>query len=313
MQLVRYGGGDDLCVANVLLHLTAPLPPEAGGAWTTLRELVRAAMAAALARAHADGVPACDFLPAAGAVRLADSAFEVALLVSAAPPPAPAGAPPLAGTRACLFHHGWLHGEEVAARAGGGGGGGVQAYPLLGFFSARGCVRGDPGDGDAWDGLAAPLSPQCPPAPLLLQPFDQHAHTTEAHNGLGREGYIQQFMEELGASLEDATAAADAEAAASEMEGWHVGADGARVQFSGADCGAAWVVCVDARPGAAVAPRALLTLLLVVADPALHGAVRAVADGVGAGGAAPRDVLSKLAAAAPMIAPLIAGGAAEPF
>lgn len=150
----------------------------------------------------------------------------------------------------------------------------AQSYPLIGFFGARGCVRSDPGDGDVWDSLAAPLAPS--PAQLVLQPFDQHAHPTDA------------------------------------MTGWSVGSDGARAQFSGAGVGAAWVVCVDARR---VEPshRALLSLLLVVEDAAAHDAVRAVAAGVGDAGAAPRDVLARLAAAVPALAPLVEGGAAAPF
>jgi hypothetical protein len=324
LQLVRYGGGDGMAAAAVLLHLSAPLPRGAGGAWAPLREAVRAAAAAALARAHAEGGMAAGFLPAAGASAppLHDGCFEVALVVSAPPPPAAhEGAPPLSGTRACLFHHGWLHGGEVGARAASGGGGGVQAFPLIGAFCARGCVRADPGDGDAWDDLAAPLAAAAPPPPppLQLAPFDQHAHTVEVYNGLGREGYIAQRVAELGEGAEEAAAAADAEAAAAGMQGWHVGADGARAQFAGAGAGAVWVACVDARRGGegagapAPAPRALLTLLLVVADPAAQAAVRAVADGVGEAGAAPRDVLARLAAAAPALAPLLEAGAAEPF
>jgi hypothetical protein len=301
LQLVRYGGGEDIRVADVLLHLSAVLPASA----TALRELVRAAAAAAVARAHAEGVPAADHLPD----RLdALDAVDVAIVVSAAPPRAPAGSAPLQSTRACFFHHGWLHGDTVSARTLAGDGSGVQSYPLIGAFAARGCVRVDKGDGDAWDDLAAPFSAAS--TSLLLKPFDQHAHTTEIYNGLGREGFIRQYQEELTLTVEEATAAADAELAAFSLQGWHVGSDGARAQFAG-DVGATWVVCVDARRSAegepAPSPRAVLSLLLIVADPALHAAVRAVGDCVGEDGAASRDVLARLIAAVPALAPFISG------
>jgi hypothetical protein len=200
----------------------------------------------------------------------------------------------------------------------------VQAFPLVGAFGAAGCVRADPGDaGDAWGGsLSAPLAAGAAAA-AAVAPFDQHAHTTAAYNGLQREGLIAQWVAEAGATLAEATAAADAEAAAFAMQGWHVGSDGARVQVAGGEgAGGAWVACVDARRGgegggeggAAPPPRCLLSLLLVVPDdPAAHGAVRKVAGGVCEAGAAPRDVLASLAAAAPALAPLLAGGLAGPL
>lgn len=300
LSLVRYGGGEDIRVADVLFHHSAVLPASA----TALRELVRAAAAAAIARAHAEGVPAAVYLPD----RLdALDAFDVAIVVSAAPPRAPAGSAPLQSTRACFFHHGWLHGDTVSARTLAGDGRGVQTYPLIGAFAPRGCGV-DEGDGDVWDDLAAPFS--VAPTTLLLKPFDQHAHTTEIYNGLGRDGFIRQYTEELTSTLEEATAAADAELAAFSLQGWHVGSDGARAQFAG-DVGATWVVCVDARRSAesepAPSPRALLSLLLVVADPALHAAVRAVGDCVAEDGAAPRDVLARLTTAVPALAPFITG------
>ncbi len=318
LSLVRYGGGDAIRAATVLLHACAPMP--ATPAWAPLRARVQAAAAAALARAAADGAYAAEHLPAPGAPLGLDAAdgaaWEVALVVSETPPGAPPGAPALEATRACLFHHGWLHGDAVAASADGGG---VQAYPLIGAFAARGSCRADPGDGDMWDFLAAPLARadveeggwgNAPP--LALAPFDQHAHQVDAHNGLGRELFIEQVMAELGQTRAEAEERADAEAAAAALDGWHIGADGARVQVSGAEAGAMWVACVDARREGGRPARALLSLLLVVA-PAAREAVRAVARGIGAEGAAPRDVLARLAAAVPALAPLVEGAAAEPF
>ena len=305
LQLVRYGGGDDIQAADVLMHLSAELSPSSACA-VPLRVLVRAAAADALARAHDEGTPASEFLPD----RLdALDAFEIALVVSAAPPRAPAGRAPLESTRACFFHHGWLHGDAVAARVLAGDGHGVQAYPLIGACAVRGgCISTDQGDGNVWDDLAAPLSSTS--TSLVLKPFDQHAHTTDIYNGLGRESFIEQNEEELGLSFEEATAAADAELAAFAMQGWHIGSDGARAQFT-AGVGAAWVVCVDARPRAVGepvhVPRVLLSLLLVVTDPAVHGAVRAVADSVDEGGVTLKDVLSQLILAVPDLAQLVAG------
>ena len=134
-------------------------------------------------------------------------------------------------------------------------GGGVQVYPLIGAFAARGSCRADPGDGDMWgDTLSAPLARAdaaegggaagAVAPPLALAPFDQHAHQVDAHNGLGRELFIEQVMAELGQSRAEAEERADAEAAAAALDGWHIGADGARVQVSGAEAGAMWVACV---------------------------------------------------------------------